>query len=193
MEVTYLVENIKRCCKQNGITTAELEKKLGFSVGLISRWARAMPSLDKVIMVAEYFKVPLDQLLKRPELKGNDRFLALLQMVTEKGDKRIDWKYLESSNPMYHNIAALVDINENDIFACDFNEGKFLLVKDKSEEIWKFYIVPDENSGPVQREAEEEDVEVLGEFVKKLCYEKGNKEKANRLVEKFVDMYDMTN
>lgn len=60
-----LLENIKKLCRQMGITLYSLEKDLGLGKGTISRWKTASPSVDKLIQVAEYFNVTLDYLVSR--------------------------------------------------------------------------------------------------------------------------------
>lgn len=59
-----MLKNIKRLCAANNISISKLGKTLGFGNGTIERWDRNRPSIDKVILVADYFGVTVDELLK---------------------------------------------------------------------------------------------------------------------------------
>ena len=63
-----LLNKIKQLCGQKRITISELEKNLGFGNATIRKWDKAQPSVDKVMKVADYFKISIDYLLN-PELK----------------------------------------------------------------------------------------------------------------------------
>lgn len=63
-----------------GLTTEELEKKLGFSRGLIGNWHHNRPSLDKILMVANEFGVSLDALLNRTDKVSYSLDLTPLQI-----------------------------------------------------------------------------------------------------------------
>ncbi len=60
-----LVENIKVLCTKKGISIPKLEKILSLSNGSIYNWNKSFPSIDKVIKVADYFEVSLDELVGR--------------------------------------------------------------------------------------------------------------------------------
>ncbi len=62
-----LVEKIQALCKRKNITLARLEKDLNFGNRTIRRWDSSSPSIDKVMEVANYFKVSVDSLLKKLE------------------------------------------------------------------------------------------------------------------------------
>lgn len=59
-----LAENIRALCKENGITLAELERTVGLGNGTIRRWDSKSPRLDRVKLVADFFGVSVDDLLK---------------------------------------------------------------------------------------------------------------------------------
>lgn len=54
--------NIKALCKKNHISISALEKAVGLSNGVISRWDESSPRLENVQLVAEYFGVSVDEL-----------------------------------------------------------------------------------------------------------------------------------
>lgn len=62
-----LLDKIKQLCREKKITLAELERKLSFSNGSMSRWNERTPSVDRVKKVADYFDVSTDYLLGRTE------------------------------------------------------------------------------------------------------------------------------
>lgn len=47
-----LVKRIKWICKEKGISVSQLESRLEFSPGLISRWVRMSPSIDKMLVIS---------------------------------------------------------------------------------------------------------------------------------------------
>ncbi|MCC8024291.1 MAG: helix-turn-helix domain-containing protein [Clostridium sp.] len=77
-----LSDRIQQLSEAKGISQSELEKTLGFGKGTISKWKGAtVPSADKLLKIAEYFKVTLDYLMTgkedsketAPELTAKDR------------------------------------------------------------------------------------------------------------------------
>lgn len=56
---------IKNLCTDHNITIAQLERNLGFSEGSISKWKSSIPSINKLLTVANYFNVSLDFLAGR--------------------------------------------------------------------------------------------------------------------------------
>ncbi len=65
-----------------GLTIAELERKLGIANGTIGKWVRQKPSIDTLQKIADYFNVSTDYLLGRSQKK---RYYDL----TEKDEKDI--------------------------------------------------------------------------------------------------------
>lgn len=58
-----LVEKIQKLCRNDKISLSKLEQTLGFGNGSIYKWDTNSPSANKVIKVAQYFKVTTDYLL----------------------------------------------------------------------------------------------------------------------------------
>lgn len=91
-----LIENIKRLCSQHNIKITNLEKELGFGAGIISRWGNdADPSLSKIIQVADYFHVSIDEVVGHNNII-NDKFLEKLISQTE--DRIIQWNAYEDND-----------------------------------------------------------------------------------------------
>lgn len=61
-------ENLINLMKENDISNVKLGKILGVSDTAVMKWKRgeAVPAVDKVMMIAEYFGVSLDELMGKP-------------------------------------------------------------------------------------------------------------------------------
>ncbi len=85
-----LIENIRKLCNKHNIKITNLEKELGFGAGIINRWGNdADPSLSKIVQIADYFKVSIDEVVGYNNVI-NDEFLEKIISQTE--DKIIQWK-----------------------------------------------------------------------------------------------------
>ncbi len=84
-----LLFTIKMLCKRHGITVAELERKAGLSHSTIARWDRNAPSIDKVVAVADYFGLSVDELIGREvqaQISLEDRrILAMFNELNQEG------------------------------------------------------------------------------------------------------------
>lgn len=65
-----IVERIKSLCITENITIKELERIIQISNGSIRHWNEKTPSVERVLLVANYFKVSLDWLVTGKE-SGN--------------------------------------------------------------------------------------------------------------------------
>ena len=74
-----LLDRVKMLAKNRGITIAELERKLDFSQGSISRWIKQSPSSERVQKVADYFDVSVDYLLGRSENMNNTDMIISIE------------------------------------------------------------------------------------------------------------------
>ena len=61
------VERIKSLCITENITIKELERIIQISNGSIRHWNEKTPSVERVLLVADYFKVSLDWLVTGKE------------------------------------------------------------------------------------------------------------------------------
>lgn len=86
MDNNMIVNSIKKLCKDKNITVSQLEKEIGLSQGLVSKWMNTTPSLDKIVDIADYFHVSLDEVVG---YKQNDIFLNMLCDLTN--NKKIKW------------------------------------------------------------------------------------------------------
>lgn len=58
-----IVKAIKKLCSENNTSIPKLEKELGFGNGAIYNWDKSSPGADKIVKVANFFKVSADYLL----------------------------------------------------------------------------------------------------------------------------------
>ena len=88
-------ERLESLRKEAEISQGKLEKELGFSNGLISKWKNSVPSHDKLKKLADYFGVSIDYLMTGEEKKKAERpkelytkedleLLALIKKLNEK-------------------------------------------------------------------------------------------------------------
>ncbi len=108
-----LIENINKLCNKHNIKITNLEKKLGFGAGIINRWGNdADPSLSKIIQIADYFKVSIDEVVGYNNVI-NDEFLEKIISQTE--DKIIQWKsYNENTENQPKQHYGFLDLSVND-------------------------------------------------------------------------------
>jgi transcriptional regulator with XRE-family HTH domain len=57
-----IYSRIKEISKKKGVSIRKLESDLGFSSGSVCKWDISMPSFDRIVKVANYLSVPLDEL-----------------------------------------------------------------------------------------------------------------------------------
>lgn len=92
MDNNIIVDSIKKLCKNKNITVSQLEKEIGLSQGLVSKWMNTTPSLDKIVDIADYFHVSIDEVVGyKQNLK--DEFLKQLYNKTE--NDSLSWENCE--------------------------------------------------------------------------------------------------
>ena len=58
-----LKENVNRIAKERGVSLAQMEKDLGFSEKYLSKLDKNIPSIDRVVAMADYLHVSVDELV----------------------------------------------------------------------------------------------------------------------------------
>lgn len=94
MDNELLVKSIREICKVNNITPSQLENELNFGAGLISRWTKSSPSLDKIVEIADYFHISIDKLIGR-NYDADDSFLKIVDRQTFK--HILKWNILDDN------------------------------------------------------------------------------------------------
>lgn len=96
MDNEKMIESIRTLCKNRNITPTKLEEELGFSQGLISRWKDKNPNIDRIIDIANYFHVSLDEVVGFDIYQTvRDDFLNLLMENTQ--NSNIEWHSLSKT------------------------------------------------------------------------------------------------
>ncbi len=97
MDNELLVKSIRDLCKKNNMAVSQLENDLNFGAGLISRWVKSSPSIDKILDIADYFHVTSDDVVGRNNI--SDEFLKALYNKTYA--KEIQWKSFNKNTDEY--------------------------------------------------------------------------------------------
>lgn len=79
-----IVQKIRYLCQREGITVAELERRIGLSNGQITKWRKQIPGIYKVNLVADYFDVSVDYLLGREKEEYSGEQEDDVQMFRDK-------------------------------------------------------------------------------------------------------------
>lgn len=96
MDNELLVQSIRNLCKSNNISISQLENELNFGAGLVSRWVKSSPSIDKIADIADYFHVSLNEVVGYHNVI-NDKFLE--KLIKQTKDKTIKWnKYADDNS-----------------------------------------------------------------------------------------------
>lgn len=161
MNNSIIVDNIKLLCKQNNISISSMEKNLGLSPGLISRWTKVIPSLDRLIDIAKFFDVSLDSIVgNQPGHSIISREQQLIDfLINESFTNKIRWNYLipDGNNfpEEFGNYISTIFYMENeyDCFYTTFENGYFLLQASYSAKTGNInslvlYIFPDKHTMP---------------------------------------------
>lgn len=59
-----IFENVKKLCKEHDINIMNLEKACGLGNGTIAAWESGNPRVDRLKLVADYFGVTIDELMR---------------------------------------------------------------------------------------------------------------------------------
>lgn len=134
MDNKILIENIRKLCQEHKVSVSQLEKDLYMSPGLISRWSKNTPTLDRIVDIAEYFGVTLDAIAPvgasaARSGKTTSQLLAFLYTQSIQAD--IEWDIFD----MDHLPAELADrpiqmfekVFNTDTFYCNIKNGYFFL------------------------------------------------------------------
>lgn len=159
-----MIENIRKLCKSANISSSKLEESLGFSKGLISRWKDKTPSLDKIVSIADYFDVSIDELIGRNIEDDHDIFIETVIKMTENGT--LTWEEFSENETINkkpaENIFSL-SCDHKELYKSDYNNSKiFLIVQYETDEylisnpFLEIYIQPDKKSNPVLQECDNE-------------------------------------
>lgn len=58
-----IYDNIKKICKEKGLSVSSIEKQAGLGTGAISKWNTSSPTIEKLQAVASVLKVSVNKLI----------------------------------------------------------------------------------------------------------------------------------
>lgn len=197
MDNSKLVENIRTLCKRNNVSISRLESDLFLSPGLISRWSRNTPTLDKVMEVAQYFGVSIDELVGRSgntmdfnNINNIERFLILLYNRSLTAET--NWEILNPQDPPEDiPCTALSGISSNnscDCYYTSYINGFFLLTATHrpDEDLLSLYILPDIYSRVERVLCDTERLMPLYEYLSRRFSRQMNHIKTNNLINAYL-------
>lgn len=199
MNNELLVKTIRNICAENGITVSQLEKTLNFSPSLISRWVKTSPSLDKIVDIADYFNMQIDNVIGRTIKSNNvssEEFIDTLYSMTI--NNNITWevytdRLLDLESDKRFNFED--DGYENkELFVSSYKSGFFLLYCQYDEEKGaiaeidiQIYIRPDKKSKAVLQDIDEKKAYQLWSYIHTSFYGTLDEVKAEELKNNFVN------
>lgn len=144
MNNEQIVNTIKSICKEHDITITKLEETLGMSQGLISRWNKSEPSLSKIIDIANYFNISLDELTGYKNTI-NDKFIE--KLILETSNQNLIWhKYTNNetvpkqySNPYFEQIDFLDQNDAREYFKSHVELSYFSKIRNGYISIYCYY------------------------------------------------------
>mgnify|MGYP001027782353 CR=1 FL=1 len=165
MNNEVLLANIRNLCKNKGVAIVTLEKHLGIGAGTISRWNKANPSFDKIMAIADYFQVSIDELAGRSVEKRTEHVDETTERIIQyllresKDEKNAGfWHDYEDETPEAEFMLEKLAYRRNNgklFYACD-EDGYYLLevcyqmdANFDYKTYLKLYLMPDERTEPV--------------------------------------------
>lgn len=181
MNLQLLNNNIKKKCKEKGININQLEKELRFGTGSISRWGQSSPSIEKVVAVADFFGMTLDEICGLSQGKEEVAFMECLISKTHTGD--IFWVPCSDGDLLNLSFCPMqLRCNFLELYCANYNVGTFF-VGYKEEEL-ELYISLEDNICVKQNE----DLEQLQNLWKEIKEnELGLKERIDKYKADFVN------
>ncbi len=85
-----MVERIKTAAAGQGITLAQLEQALGFGARTIYKWDRNLPSVDKVLAVANFLQVSLSWLVTGTSENNLQPMAARFELLSDADREKIE-------------------------------------------------------------------------------------------------------
>lgn len=199
MNNQILVNNIKKICKDQNISISVLEKDLFMSPGLISRWTKTTPALDRVLEIANYLQVSLDTLIGNAnETTTNDK--TIYQLISKLYNKTtnadLEWKIFNPNNSdesLYAKIISSIAVEHyKDCFYCNVNHGYFILTityNDNQKDL-SLYVLADQNSVPELKCSDNEKLYNLYNYLLKRLSKQLNTMKTNNFIDNFINQDD---
>jgi len=85
-----ILEKIVEMCKKNNTNISRVERELGLGKGTIRHWNTNQPTAANLVLVADYFGLSTDYLLKdKPEL-DTKKNIEILKLISDFSKEQID-------------------------------------------------------------------------------------------------------
>lgn len=143
MNNIQIVNSIKEICKEHNITVTKLEETLGMSQGLISRWNKSDPSLSKVLDIANFFNISLDELTGHKN-NINDKFIE--KLILETSNQNLIWHQYNNekdpkqySDPYFLQIEFIDQNDAREYFESHVELSYFTNLKNGYISIYSYY------------------------------------------------------
>ncbi len=202
MDNELLVKSIRELCKKNNIAISQLENELHFGAGLISRWVKSSPSIDRIIDIADYFHVSIDEVVGRTIKSNSEEFINTLYDMTI--NNTINWEIhtdqiskLESDERFYLEDDGF---ENRELFVSSYKNGFFLLYCQYDEEKGsisdieiQIYIRSDKKSKAVLQEINTKNAYPLWSYIHTSFYGTLDEVKAEEFKNAFILNKSVTN
>lgn len=104
-----LYERIEDLRNARGISQTDLEKELGFSNGLISKWKKSSPAPERLLKFAKYFDVSMEYLLTGEETKTES---IINDFPTSETEKEIIRKFRRLNHDKQEMVLLMLQIEQ---------------------------------------------------------------------------------
>lgn len=162
MDAAVLTRNIKQKCRDKGISVSQLEKEVGFSTGSIGKWGQSSPSIEKVMAVAEYFQISLDEICGLYKSRQETEFMECLIRKTNEGELVWEICFSKEVGRIGMDIVKLEE-DTAEMYTAEYGTGKIYL--GYSQDKFELYISL-ENSACVKQHEDIEQMRKLWELIK---------------------------
>ena len=199
MNNQILVNNIKKICKDQNISVSVLEKELFMSPGLISRWVKNTPALDRVLEIANYLQVSLDTLIGNANDTGtNDKvtYQLLSKLYDRTTNADLEWQIFNPNNAdetLYTQIiSSIVEESNMDCFYCNVDHGCFILTitYNGNQKDLSLYALADQYSVPDRKCSDNEKLYNLYNYLLKRLSTQLNSMKTDNFIYNFINQDD---
>lgn len=198
MDNELLVKSIRTLCKKNNISISQLENELNFGAGLISRWIKSSPSIDKIVNIADYFNTSIDETIGRTinaKQNGEQKFID--KLYNETINNSIVW--VDQTDLVPKLIDSDTNIEDDgyeyfELYTTQYNQGTIYLYTqyDKEKGIIndidiQLYIQPDKTSELVIQEYDDTKLYDLWHYIQIKFYGKLDETKAEEFKNDFIN------
>lgn len=195
MDGNILIENIRSLCKKRKISISKLESDLFLSPGLISRWNKSVPAMDKIMDIAKYFDVSIDELVGRTKKSSSYANIDCLLMMLYNRSlvAEVTWEILNFEDPPVglENIVFSFFFKSEpcDCYFTSYMDGYFFLTithSPRDDLQLALYTLPDIYSQPECVCSETEQLFQIYEYLNRLLAKQLNQIKTTNFINAFI-------